>query len=94
MKIYLFLASALLLIPFKLFSLNLYDLDPYEEYLSSGKKLMKLEFGLHDLESQERSKEILIAIHGRDSRGFEWIYPLQTIDNNKTKTYFLRWDTT
>ena len=94
MKIYLFFASALLLTPFKLFSLNLYDLDPYEEYLSSGKKLMKLEFGLHDLESQERSKEILIAIHGRDSRGFEWIYPLQTIDNNKTKTYFLRWDTT
>ena len=94
MKIYLFFASVLLLIPFKLFSLNLYDLDPYEEYLSSGKKLMKLDFGLHDLESQERSKEILIAIHGRDSRGFEWIYPLQTIDNNKTKTYFLRWDTT
>ena len=26
--------------------------------------------------------------------GFEWIYPLQTIDSEQTKTYFFRWDTT
>ena len=92
MKFYLLFA--LLIIPLELFSLNLYELDPNKEYLKSGQKLMDLDFGLHDLESNQIGKEILISIHGRDSRGFEWIYPLQTIDNEFTKTFFFRWDTT
>ena len=85
---------ALLITPLELLSLNLYELDPNKEYLKSGQKLMDLDFGLHDLETNQTGKEILISIHGRDSRGFEWIYPLQTIDNEVTKTYFFRWDTT
>ena len=92
MKFYLLFA--LLTIPLELLSLNLYELDPDKEYLKSGQKLMDLNFGLHDLEANQTGKEILISIHGRDSRGFEWIYPLQTIDNEVTKTYFFRWDTT
>ena len=90
----LYLLFALLIIPLELLSLNLYELDPDKEYLKSGQKLMDLDFGLHDLEANSIGKEILISIHGRDSRGFEWIYPLQTIDNEVTKTYFFRWDTT
>ena len=85
---------ALLVTPLELLSLNLYELDPNKEYLKSGQKLMDLDFGLHHLEANSIGKEILISIHGRDSRGFEWIYPLQTIDNEVTKTYFFRWDTT
>ena len=92
MKFYLLFA--LLIIPLELPSLNLYELDPNKEYLKSGQKLMDLDFGLHDLEANQVGKQILISIHGRDSRGFEWIYPLQTIDNEVTKTYFFRWDTT
>ena len=92
MKVYLLFA--LLIIPLELPSLNLYELDPNKEYLKSGQKLMDLDFGLHDLEANQAGKQILISIHGRDSRGFEWIYPLQTIDNEVTKTYFFRWDTT
>ena len=90
----LYLLFALLIIPLELLSLNLYELDPNKEYLKSGQKLMDLDFGLHDLEANQAGKEILISIHGRDSRGFEWIYPLQTIDNENIKTYFFRWDTT
>ena len=92
MKFYLLFA--LLITPLELLSLNLYELDANKAYLKSGQKLMDLEFGLHDLEINQTGKEILIGIHGRDSRGFEWIYPLQTIDNEVTKTYFFRWDTT
>ena len=77
-----------------LISLNLYDLDYETEFLESGKRLMNLDFGIHDLEPNQDAKAIIIAIHGGDSRGFEWIYPLQTIDNELTKTYFFRWDTT
>ena len=92
MKFYLLFT--LLITPLELLSLNLYELDANKAYLKSGQKLMDLEFGLHDLEINQTGKEILIGIHGRDSRGFEWIYPLQTIDNEVTKTYFFRWDTT
>ena len=92
MKFYLLFT--LLIIPLELPSLHLYELDPNKEYLKSGQKLMDLDFGLHDLEANQAGKQILISIHGRDSRGFEWIYPLQTIDNEVTKTYFFRWDTT
>ena len=92
MKFYLLFA--LLTTPLEILSLNLYELDPDKEYLKSGQKLMDLDFGLHDLEVNQTGKKILISIHGRDSRGFEWIYPLQTIDNKATKTYFFRWDTT
>ena len=88
------LLFALLITPLESLPLNLYELDPNKEYLKSGQKLMDLDFGLHDLETNQIGKEILISIHGRDSRGFEWIYPLQTIDNEVTKTYFFRWDTT
>ena len=92
MKVFLlltFLFSSLNLI-----SLNLYDLDHETEFLESGKRLMNFDFGIHDLEPNQEAKAIIIAIHGGDSRGFEWIYPLQTIDNEVTKTYFFRWDTT
>ena len=92
MKVYLLFA--VLLSSSNLNSLNLYDLDHETEFLDSGKKLMNLDFGIHDLEPNQETKSIIIAIHGRDSRGFEWIYPLQTIDSEQTKTYFFRWDTT
>ena len=88
-----FLLLSLLLNTAEIESLYLYDLDPNDGYLGSGKQLMDLDFGLHDLEPGVISNEIIIGIHGRDSRGFEWIYPLQKIDSNSTKTYFLRWNT-
>ena len=92
MKVCLFLT--VLFSSLNLISLNLYDLDYETEFLESGKRLMNLDFGIHDLESNQEAKAIIIAIHGGDSRGFEWIYPLQIIDNELTKTYFFRWDTT
>ena len=92
MKVFLLLT--VLFSSLNLISLNLYDLDYETEFLESGKRLMNLDFGIHDLEPNQEAKAIIIAIHGRDSRGFEWIYPLQTIDNELTKTYFFRWDTT
>ena len=89
-----FLLSTFLFSSLNLISLNLYDLDHETEFLESGKRLMNFDFGIHDLEPNQEAKAIIIAIHGGDSRGFEWIYPLQTIDNEVTKTYFFRWDTT
>ena len=41
-----------------LISLDLYELDFKDDYLNSGRTLMNLEFGLHDLEPNSSSKEM------------------------------------
>ena len=40
-----------------------------------------LHFGLNSLEqSEEEAQEFFIAVHGGSSEGYEWIYPIKTID--------------
>ena len=69
------------------------DLDAEIEFIESGKNLMGLEYGLHPLEVvTKEEKEILIAVHGMNSNGYEWVYPLKTLDNQETLTLFFRWD--
>ena len=60
MKVYLLLA-ALFSSP-NLISLNLYDLDHETEFLDSGKKLMSLNFGIHDLEPNQETKAIILSL--------------------------------
>ena len=74
-------------------SVKLADLDPDEGVMESGAKLMALPLGLHPLETHsESSSGLLIGVHGYRSRGYEWVYPLQTIDNDETTAMFFRWD--
>ena len=69
------------------------DLDANEGYLDSGKDLMAVEFGLNPLEIKKNTeRRLLIAVHGSNSPGYEWIYPLKTLDNEDTLTLFFRWD--
>mgnify|MGYP001173587583 FL=1 len=59
----------------------------------SGKSLMGLPFGLHDLEDKNIDQtSLLIAVHGSNSKGYEWIYPLQTLDQKSNLVAFFRWD--
>ena len=44
-----------------LISLDLYELDFKDDYLDSGRTLMKLEFGLHDLEPNSNLSLIHIS---------------------------------
>lgn len=74
-------------------SVKLADLDPDEGVMESGAKLMSLPLGLHQLETDEESSTgLLVGVHGYMSRGYEWVYPLQTIDNDETMAMFFRWD--
>ena len=69
------------------------DLDANKEYLDSGKNLMAVKFGLNPLEIKKNTENnLLIAVHGSNSKGYEWIYPLQTLDNEETLTLFFRWN--
>ena len=57
-----------------------------------GKRLIRLPFGLNSMEaSNDEVDEIFVAVHGGNSEGYEWIYPLKTIDSKNKHMYFNRW---
>ena len=50
------------------------------DVFEAGSKLMAMSNGLHELELNDNSQDTLvISVHGRGSRGYEWIYPLQAV---------------
>ena len=70
------------------------SLDAGEGVRASGSLLVGLPYGLHALESEEPdASELFVAVHGWRSEGYEWVYPLQTIDNDRRHMYFFNWDT-
>jgi pimeloyl-ACP methyl ester carboxylesterase len=70
------------------------ELDAGDGVKHSGQRLMSLDFGLHPLEPVDQQTNMLIGVHGYASEGYEWVYPLQTLDNQETASYFFRWDFT
>ena len=70
------------------------SLDAGEGVRASGSLLVGLPYGLHALEPEEPDgNELFLAVHGWRSEGYEWVYPLQTIDNDRRHMYFFNWDT-
>ena len=69
------------------------DLDSGPGVKASGLRLMNLNPGLHPLErTTAHVNKLLIGVHGFGSKGYEWIYPLQTLDDENTLTFFHRWN--
>ena len=63
------------------------------DVFDSGKRLMSLPYGLHTLEENNTmEKTLIIGVHGSNSRGYEWIYPLSSLDNSDKLVAFFRWD--
>jgi len=57
-----------------------------------GQRLIDLPYGLNLLEPKEKeAKELFIGVHGGRSEGYEWIYPLKTVDTINKEIYFYRW---
>ena len=77
-------------------TVDLHDLVvPADNSKSSKSALMELPLGVHRIEPQSDSIDrIVIAIHDEGSSGFEWIHPLQIMDDESTDSYFLRWNPT
>ena len=72
-------------------SLDNFRID--DDVFISGDSLISLAFGLHDLESISIKQEtLLIGVHGSNSRGYEWIYPLKVLDKDTNLISFFRWD--
>ncbi len=69
------------------------ELDAGDGAKASGARLMALDYGLHPLDrSVAGATTILIGVHGFRSEGYEWVYPLKTLDADDVATYFFRWD--
>ena len=69
-------------------------LDAGDGVRESGSRLVGLSYGLHALETEEaNASELFIGVHGWRSQGYEWVYPLQTIDDKARQMYFFNWDT-
>lgn len=68
--------------------LGAHDLFP------SGERLMALADGLHLLEQDRPATEteMLVAVHGWHSRGYEWVHLLKKLDQPDTSVWFYRWD--
>ena len=57
-----------------------------------GMRLIDLPFGLNSMEpGLDEVQEIFIAVHGGNSEGYEWIYPLKKINTKLRHMYFYRW---
>ena len=63
------------------------------DVFDSGERLMSLPYGLHTLEENNTmEKTLIIGVHGSNSRGYEWIYPLSSLDSSDKLVAFFRWD--
>jgi len=72
--------------------IQLSDLSDDISVKKLGERLIDLPYGLNSLEPrEEEAQEIFIAVHGGGSEGYEWIYPIKTIDTKEKHMYFYRW---
>lgn len=58
---------------------------------SSGRRLMSLDAGLSRVD-RDGDSTLLIGVHGYESEGYEWVRPLQVLDDDTNEVHFFRWD--
>ena len=73
---------------------NSFDLiNSKKSVFESGHVLVQLKNGLHFLEEEEEfQKELVIAIHGGGTLGYEWVYPLNQLNSERNRVAFFRWN--
>jgi len=70
------------------------DLPTGDVVKESGKKLINQTFGFTKIisDSAKIDDTLIIAVHGYDSRGYEWVTSLNKLAENYNNTYFYRYD--
>ena len=64
-----------------------------KQVVRTGTPFRQIEYGLHSLEEdQEGNPTVLIGVHGFKARGFEWVYPLVTMDTDSIHTLYFHWN--
>ncbi len=65
-----------------------------DQVKDSGAQLMALPMGMNRLDSAKAAQtRALVAVHGFNSAGYEWVYPLKTLGAaGDTQVYFYHWN--
>ena len=83
------------LIAFSSIITRAFDLDNFNQAnaLELGQDLIEMPYGLHRVNKSDNLAEtLIIGIHGSNSEGYEWVYPLWKLNNDFTEIYFYRWN--
>ena len=93
----LFRAQALILVLIMLSSLKIqaFDINRFDQSnaFALGEDLVAMPFGMQLLEANNAdADELVIGIHGGNSEGYEWIYPLWQLNQESNQVFFYRWN--
>ena len=93
----LFGAQALVLILIMLSTLKIeaFDINRFDQSnaFALGEDLIAMPFGMQLLEANNaKANELIIGIHGGNSEGYEWIYPLWQLNQKSNQVFFYRWN--
>ena len=93
----LFGAQALILILIMLSTLKIqaFDINRFDQSnaFALGEDLVAMPFGMQLLEANNaNANELIIGIHGGNSEGYEWIYPLWQLNQEFNQVFFYRWN--
>jgi pimeloyl-ACP methyl ester carboxylesterase len=66
-------------------------LDAANGAKASGRRLMSIDAGLSRVD-RDGDSTLLIGVHGYQSEGYEWVRPLQVLDDDTNEVHFFRWD--
>ena len=93
----LFGAQALILILVMLSTLKIkaFDINQFDQSneFALGEDLIAMQFGMQLLEiNNADADELVIGIHGGNSEGYEWIYPLWQLNQESNQVFFYRWN--
>ena len=93
----LFGAQALILILIMLSSLKIqaFDIGRFDQSnaFALGEDLIAMPFGMQLLEiNNADADELVIGIHGGNSEGYEWIYPLWQLNQESNQVFLYRWN--
>ena len=93
----LFGAQALVLILIMLSTLKIeaFDINRFDQSnaFALGEDLVAMPFGMQLLEANNaKANELIIGIHGGNSEGYEWIYPLWQLNQEFNQVFFYRWN--
>ena len=85
----------ILLATFSSIAISEFDINNFNKAnaFELGQNLMKMPNGLHRVNKSDNLAEtLIIGIHGSNSEGYEWVYPLWKLNNDFTEIYFYRWN--
>jgi hypothetical protein len=83
---------SLLSIPFWIQAFDINNFDG-KNVFNLGSQLIEFPAGIHLLEPEQlNSANAIIGIHGSNSEGYEWIYPLWKLNSPSSAVYFYRWN--